>query len=262
MGASASTYRPVDARRLHESVVQQLTKQIVSGALEPGATLPTEPELVQHFGVSRPVIREAVRVLVSKGLVVVKQGSGTRVQPPDEWCHLDPSILFERVRTDRNERLLDELLDVRRAVEVEAAALAAVRRTPDDLEALRAAIEGMRAVLGDPDAYTHLDIAFHERIFLAAGNQLLRQALRPISQALNVGRFISVRQPGAAEQSMRGHDEVFAAIEQADAEAARAAMRRHITQFEADIRAGLRRRFVAGPSDLTLLAPEVATGLS
>ena len=232
------TYTSVDnGRRLHDDVVLQILRQISLGILRPGASLPTEPILAQQFGVSRTVIREAMRVLVSKGLLTVKHGSGMRVQPPQNWAYLDPIILFEQVRAGRDVNILDELIEVRRLLEPEAAGLAAERRTSEDIAALRDQLASMAAFLDQPDPYTRVDIEFHTRLLAASQNRLLREALRPIAHALTAGRLLSIGQPGAAEQSLRGHEEIFAAVERQDGDAARAGMRRHVLQFEKDIHA-------------------------
>src|SRR5262245_21534414 len=109
MTVVVTEYEPVRSQRLHESVVRQLLRQIVGGAIARGTALPTEPVLAQLFGVSRTVVREAVRVLVAKRLVAVKQGSGMWVEAPDRWDQLDPLVIFEQVRSGRDPRLLDEL---------------------------------------------------------------------------------------------------------------------------------------------------------
>ncbi len=238
--ARTPPYRRLEAQPLHQGVVSQVTRQIVSGQLSPGSLLPVEPELAEQFGVSRTVIREAVRVLVSMGLVSVRHGSGMRVRPPSDWDHLDPRILFEQVRSGGGDQVLNEILEVRRILEVEVSALAAERRTEEDLAKMHSALRGMEEAVRDPNAYTRLDIEFHERILAAARNRLLRDALRPVNEVLAVGRYISVRVPGGAEKSLRGHEEIHAAIERGDAEAARDAMRRHVQQFESDIFAGSR----------------------
>jgi GntR family transcriptional regulator, transcriptional repressor for pyruvate dehydrogenase complex len=222
-------------RRLHDDVVLQILRQILHGRLKPGEALPTEPVLVQQFGVSRTVIREAIRVLAAKGLLSVKHGSGMWVQPSENWDYLDPTILFEHVRAGRDVTLLHELIEVRRLLEPEAAALAAERRTSEDLTALRDHIAGMAAFLTQPDLYTRLDIEFHSCLLAAAQNRLLREALRSVALTLSAGRLLSIQQPGAAEQSLRGHEEIFAAVAEQDSDAARAAMRRHILQFEQDL---------------------------
>ncbi len=235
----ATPYRPLSSQRLHEGVVQQITTQIMNGALAPGDSLPSEAMLAQQFSVSRTVIREAVRVLVGKGLIAVKHGSGMMIQEPDQWNYLDPLILFEQLRLG-HEAVLNDLLELRRIVEVETAALAALRRTPEDLEVLHTLLEQMKAVLDDSVAYTRLDIAFHDAIFVSAGNRLLTQALRPASQALLVGRLISSQRPGGPAASVQGHEEILQAIESGDEILARTVMRHHIMQFEDDVHASLK----------------------
>src|SRR5215210_1012590 len=110
----SAMYSPVGNRRLYDTVVHQIARQIISGALPPGTALPAEPELAQRFAVSRTVIREAMRVLVSKGLLTVKHGSGMWVQSSDTWDHLDPLVLFEQLETGQDDGLLDEVIEVRR----------------------------------------------------------------------------------------------------------------------------------------------------
>lgn len=250
-GSTLSTYRHVSAQRLHEGVVQQIVSQIMSGTLEPGAYLPSEALLAQQFGVSRTVIREAVRILAGKGLIEVRHGSGMQVQPSEQWNHLDPLLLFEQLRTGHDETLLNDLLELRRIVEVEVAALAALRRQPEDLQTLRQQVESMRTVLDEPKAYTRLDIAFHDTILVTARNRLLIQTLRPASQALLVGRLISSRRSGGPAASALGHEEILQAIESGDQGQARSAMRRHITQFEDDIHTILAQGFADSVAELT-----------
>src|SRR5579883_2803985 len=172
---SVPVYQRISAQRLHEGVVQQIVRQVLGGEIKPGMALPSELELSQQFGVSRTVIREAVRVLVAKGLVTAKHGSGVWVQSEEHWDHLDPLILFEQVRSEKNKRILNEIVEVRRVIEVEVAALAAERRSMDDLRALEEAIDAMRGTLNAPDVYTSWDVQFHDRILVAARNRLLQQ---------------------------------------------------------------------------------------
>jgi len=234
------TVHPMQIQRLHERVVQQLVQQIVGGAFAPGDSLPTEPDLAQRFGVSRTVVREAVRVLASKGLLAVRQGSGMWVQEPDRWDHLDPLIIFEQVNTQGGQALLDELIETRRVLETEIASMAATRRTEEALAALRDALVGMERSKADARAYTQYDIVFHDAILAAARNRLLREALRPAANVMRAGRFIAVRRAGVISRSLPSHHAIYDAIASSDAAQAREAMRRHITQFEEDIRAGLR----------------------
>ncbi|MCM8750203.1 FadR family transcriptional regulator [Thermomicrobiaceae bacterium CFH 74404] len=242
--SQSGTYRPVNQARLHEGVVQQITQQIVSGALQPGMALPTEPELARQFGVSRTVIREAVRVLASKGLITVRHGSGMWVQPPDAWDHLDPLILFERVRSGQDVDWLDEVLELRKVLELAAAELAAKRRTPADLEAMEAELRAMRGLVHDPAVFAQHDVAFHEAIMAAARNRLLREARRPLSQVLFSGWRLTGRTPERVRRSLEGHEAIYAAIAQGDPDQAREAMRRHLEQFEKNIREDLLPRYL------------------
>lgn len=189
------------------------------------------------------MVREAVRVLVSKGLLGVRQGSGVRVLPPDRWHHLDPLLLFEQVRSGQNEGLLDEVLEMRRLLEVEAAGLAATRRTDEELAGLQEAIDGMERTISDPDAFTRVDVDFHDRILAASRNRLLRGALRPVVDVLKMGRLLTnrnaIHREGGAYESQRGHEDIHEAIKESDDEVAREAMRGHVRRFERDIRASL-----------------------
>jgi DNA-binding FadR family transcriptional regulator len=234
-----ATYEPVRGQRLHQHVVQQLVRRVTCGELQPGVPLPAEPDLARQFGVSRTVIREAVRVLAEKGLVAVRHGSGTRVAAPEHWDHLDPLVIFEQVRAGRDGSFLDEMIEMRRLLETEIAGLAAVRRTAHDLEALQHALAGMGAARHDPDAYAQLDTSFHDAILSAARNRLLREALRPIAETLGVARRLAVHRRKVLIRSLSSHEAIYGAVAAGDAGAAREAMQEHILLFEQDIRAGL-----------------------
>ncbi|MCX2728154.1 FadR/GntR family transcriptional regulator [Thermomicrobium sp. 4228-Ro] len=239
MRATPVTAKPITQARLHQRVVEELLKQIVSGALPPGTALPSEPELARQFGVSRIVIREAIRILAEKGLVAVRHGSGMWIQPPEQWDHLDPQILFERLRSNRDPSWLEEILELRKILELAAAELAAQRRTPEQLAQLSEILERMRAALSDPSNYVNLDIAFHEAIMDAAGNRLLREARRPLSEVLFSSWLMTTRSAERLARTHEGHEEIYAAIAAGDPVAAREAMRRHIEHFEDNIRADL-----------------------
>lgn len=234
-----TTYHRLNQARLHEGVVQQIAHQIVTGALQPGSVLPTEPELARQFGVSRTVIREAVRVLVSKGLITVRHGSGMWIQPPESWDHLDPLILFERVRSGRDVCWLDEVLELRKVLELAAAELAATRRTADDLAVMESELQAMRGLVHDPASFVQRDVAFHEAIMAAARNRLLREARRPLSQVLFSGWRLTSRTPERVQRSLEGHEAIYGAIAEGDPVLAREAMRHHLEQFERDIRKDL-----------------------
>ncbi|MBX6754460.1 MAG: FadR family transcriptional regulator [Thermorudis peleae] len=225
---------------LREQVVAHLVRHIVGGYYPPGSTFPTETELAHTLGVSRALVREAVRALAEKGLVEVRHGIGTRVRLPSEWNQLDPAVLFERIRTGKDETLLRDLLELRAVLDITAAELAAQRRTLDDLSVLEQALRAMRRSLNDPLAYAQHDAAFHEAIVEAAHNQLIAVARRPLGQVLVRAWELTDRLPGRMEASQRGHEQIAAAIVAQDVTAARQAMAQHVQQFEDDIREALR----------------------
>jgi hypothetical protein len=127
-GLAALPAWPRRPARLGTAVTDALVERIVSGDLGPGTLLPTEPRLCEAFSVSRTVIREAVKILEQKGLVRIKQGQGTTVAKPDEWNLLDPVVLEASVRHDKDLRILDDLVEVRRVLESDMAGQAAERR--------------------------------------------------------------------------------------------------------------------------------------
>ncbi|HEX2035032.1 MAG TPA: FadR/GntR family transcriptional regulator [Chloroflexota bacterium] len=221
-------YPTLSTRRLHSLVVDHLARQIVGGELAPGTALPIEPELARRFGVSRHVVREAIRMLTAKGLVAAKHGSGVWVQPPERWNYLDPQVVFERARSGRDPTLLHELLVARRVLEGEVAAMAAAGRTEEDLAALRTTLEGMAAATGTIDAYVRLDMRFHEQVLAAAHNRLLREALRPITEVIKSRVLNMDQRPVSPKRSLPLHRAILEAIERSDPAGAREAMHRSL----------------------------------
>lgn len=155
---------------VHRQVADGLGMQIVRGDIAPGDALPSEQRVCEMLGVSRTVVREAIRVLAGKGLLTSRARSGTRVRPPEEWNQLDPDVLRWQMETTDDDRYLVKLLQLRRAVEPSAAALAATAATEDDLAQLRAAFDGMEAAR-DNDAFVTADIAFRKTIYIATRNE-------------------------------------------------------------------------------------------
>ncbi|OLV18860.1 FadR/GntR family transcriptional regulator [Deinococcus marmoris] len=229
---------------LHAAVARELMARVMGGHYKPGDLLPIEPKLVTEFGVSRTVIREAVRSLNDKGIITVRQGSGMRVEPPDQWSYLDPVVLFELVKAGRSPTLFDELLEGRRILEVQLVGLAASKRTDEDVQGLADLLAQMREHVRDPDPaeYNNLDLAFHELIARAARNRLLFEAMRPITEITRIGRFYTVSVSGGLELSLRGHDELYQAVRLQDVGGAQQAMLHHVQQFETNIRDTLHRQ--------------------
>ncbi len=222
-------------RRLHAHVVDALVPRIVSGELAPGSLLPTEPEMSARFGVSRSVVREALRVLGAKGLIDVRHGSGTRVTTPDRWDTLDPLILLALRKRGASAAVLHDLLEARTIVECEVAALAAERAKPEERTALQAALVTMRESLHDPARFVAGDSAFHLTLLRAARNRVLERMTQPMHELLSYAQALTDAIPGVLTRALAEHETIADAVERRDPEAARNAMRVHLAQTQRDI---------------------------
>jgi DNA-binding FadR family transcriptional regulator len=224
--APAWTKRP---QRLATAVVEALVDQIVGGQVSGGATLPTEPALCEAFGVSRTVIREAVKSLEAMRLVTVQQGQGTTLRPLAEWDLLNPVVLAATVRHDAELAILEDLIDVRRALEAQMAAQAAARATPEHLVEIEAAMATLQAEVNDPVQYLRADLAFHDAIMAASGNRLGRAAIHTINtEAFRSLRYIGDPTPDDCRESNIAHRAVMEAVLSRQADRAGQAMNDHI----------------------------------
>jgi DNA-binding FadR family transcriptional regulator len=220
----------ISSQTLATQLSRRLMINILRGDLEAGSPLPSEKELARQFDVSRPVVREAVKEVEMLGLVQRRQGRLTRIAPTEDWRHLAPELLTARTESGAVEDLLLELLELRRMVELEAAALAARRATDDDLQTMLRYLKLMDAELNDFALFAQHDIAFHDAILTATRNNLLSPLYKQLRPLIEFGRRISaqVRKGGRAE-SQRGHRAVYEAILAQDPIRARAAMNHHLS---------------------------------
>lgn len=217
--------RPV-RRGLHRELVDTLGRRIVRGGLVPGDSLPNESDLGGELNVSRTVIREAIKVLASKGLVDSHPKTGTRVLPRAHWSLLDPDVLHWQFEDGANEGLLRELSEVRMIVEPAAAALAARRRTEADLRDIEGLLQTMWRLADDAEAYIGADLEFHSAILRATHNELLAQMAGTVHEALIASRQVTVRVPGGPSKAAPQHADVVKAIKAGDRAAASSAMER------------------------------------
>lgn len=224
--------------RFHEEVVRRLTADIVSGRIPPGTLLPSEPELSRQLGVSRTVVREAIRILAEKSVVVSEQGRGTRVNPAAEWNSLDPMLIQAYFQEGRLRDVVHEILEVRRMFEVMVADLAAVRSGPSNIDVMREAVARMTAASGSPDQYALGDLDFHRELVLATGNSMFRALHGSIEEVLQVGFRVNARTRDMP-RSLENHQRLLAAIEGHNPKAARAAMLQLIAEWERTIRLAL-----------------------
>jgi GntR family galactonate operon transcriptional repressor len=220
---------------LHGRLVRTLGVRIVSGRLAPGEVLPTEAQLVEEFGSSRSTVREAVKVLTAKGLVLARPKIGTAVQPESNWNLLDPDVLAWRYTSEPSVAQLDDLAGLRVALEPEAARLAALGRRRRQVAEIRSAYEHMAATLADPDEFIEHDLAFHRAVVQASGNQLLVQLNDLLFLALEAARQVHTRNVRRNRRTLPAHLAVVEAIEARDAPTAATLMRSLVQGAQHDI---------------------------
>ncbi|GGL23070.1 GntR family transcriptional regulator [Streptomyces anthocyanicus] len=210
---------------MQQRVVDELGRRIVGGAWEPGVPLPVEDALAAEIGVSRGVLREAVKALAAKGMLHVRPRTGTRVLSPEHWNHLDRDVLRWKQAGDAT-ALLRDTSELRRIVEPEAARLAAERAGSEDVRVLYDALTAMEAAAARPGrrGYVEADIAFHRALLDAGGNRLLGSLGRAVEIALEHSFLVSTRTAGAVEASLPAHRAVVQAVEARDPAAAAAAV--------------------------------------
>jgi len=208
----------------HGRIVHTIGRSIVTGEIRPGEQLPT-PARVRA---SRGVVREAVKVLAAKGLVVSRPKIGTRVRPPEAWNLLDPDVLAWRQEGLSPGAFLVKLTEVRLIIEPGAAELAARQAGPDQVRSLQAALREMRDALdrspADHAAYNDADVRFHRAIVEACDNDVLERMGAIVNTALLVAFHAAVLVPGLARASLPRHQAILDAIRRRQPHRARAAM--------------------------------------
>jgi DNA-binding FadR family transcriptional regulator len=203
-----------------------LGEDVISGRFAPGEKLPPEPDLRARFGVSRTSLREAVKTLTAKGLLVVKTRVGTKVSEPLHWNLFDPEVLSWKVRTGMDADFRRHLAEVRRAVEPAAAELAALRRTDEDVVAMRNAVAAMRIETTSEYGFARADLSLHLAIGAASGNPMIRSVAGVIETALLEAFTLSppTRAPDLHRDTVDAHEKIVDRIEARDGPGAAAAM--------------------------------------
>ncbi|CAM3125040.1 FadR/GntR family transcriptional regulator [Vibrio rarus] len=160
-------------RRIHVQVARQIARKILSGELKENQKIPCETELCEAFGVSRTALRESTKLLSAKGLIESKPKVGTRICPRREWHFLDPQFLDWIQDLDEINPFLAQFLGLRKAIEPEACALAAVHATAEQRKDLSKYFQLMTIAANefDYESWAINDHLFHQTIFLATGNQ-------------------------------------------------------------------------------------------
>lgn len=221
---------------LHEHVIREIGRRIISGELPSGEALPSEAQLLESLGVSRTALREALRVLSAKGLVEAKPKKGTIVRPTQAWNFLDPDVFAWRLDSEEFERVVTELHELRHIIEPVAASLAATNAESSDIDVLQSAYREMEACANDDRAFVDPDVRFHLAIMAASGNSLLTSLGQVIGVALREYFAIGIHNPEGQVPSLPYHKAVLDAIVAGKASAARRAMERVVEHSERDAR--------------------------
>ncbi|WP_030676409.1 FadR/GntR family transcriptional regulator [Streptomyces cellulosae] len=222
-------------RGLHGQAVEEMGRRIIRGDYPPGSVLHPD-KLEEDLGVSKTVVREALRVLASKGLIESRQKRGTTIRPRADWNLLDSDLLRWQGSSAPTDRFLDDLAEVRAIVEPAGARLAAARRTDADLAAIRLALDAMAAAGTDAEAMVEADLAFHRALLDAAHNELLSRMEVVIEAGLRIRDRI-VHGAQHFSDSVPVHRELLRAIEAGDPDAAVSAVESLLTQASQDLAA-------------------------
>ncbi|OQX15038.1 MAG: GntR family transcriptional regulator [Desulfobulbaceae bacterium A2] len=220
--------KPIKARKISDQVFEQIRDLIFRGQLKAGQQLTPERELAEMLAVSRTSVRNAINKLVVMGLLEHKQGQGTFVCSPETWRQRNPMA----VAMDNSESTLKDLLEVRLGLECNAAALAAQRAEPHDLEFIAKSIQEMRQAFEEGGLGVEADTSFHMAIAFATKNPFHVYIMKNFYEVLFMGIKQSHQglymEPVHHRMILDQHTKIFGCIQQHDPKAAAAAMDQHI----------------------------------
>lgn len=230
---SSLELRKIKPKKIYEEVSEILHEKIRAGVLKPGDRLDSVEQLAEQLQVSRSAVREALSALKAMGLIEIKQGSGTFVKsvPPNRLDFpLSTAMLSNKLDIAR-------LLEVRKIIEVGAAASAAINRTEQDIQALVQILDDMKQAHGDGELGEKVDYQFHVAIATASQNPLLATILDQISGLMidtmkETRRIWLYSKKTTSEQLYEEHMNIFLAIQQQNEELAKQAMTFHLSNVE------------------------------
>jgi len=199
-------------KNIHGRTLELLGEAIVAGRYAIGASIPSEPVLGEELGVSRTVVREAIKSLAAKGLIVTGPKVGTRVLPQDKWNWFDPDVITWQSRAGLTPEFLRDLQDLRRVVEPAAVRLAAERAEEKDIEEIERAYAGMKEAIENGGDYVTFDLRFHNGLLAAARNRMLAQMSKALNALLRTSFEISTAKPDGPALSLPMHRAVIDAV--------------------------------------------------
>ncbi len=226
-------------KSLHASAVDTIAEWIVTNRYPAGDVLPVEADLCEALGVSRTVVREAVKTLAAKGMVAVAPKLGSRVLDERSWHLFDPQVLQWRLAFRDAGNVAEDLVELRLLLEPAAAGLAARRATQSERLEIRRAFESMQATAGEPDAFGLADVRFHGAILLACHNSFLTRLVPLIEVLISTTLELYAGKGWNSAHIKRStlplHGKVVQAIESGDSVAAEAASKAIISRASKDM---------------------------
>lgn len=211
-------------KNVHGNTVDHLGEAIVAGRYAEGASVPPEPMLCEELGVSRTVVREAVKSLIAKGLVSSGPKVGTRVLPAEQWNWFDPDVIAWQSKAGLTREFLRDLQELRRIVEPAAVRMAADRATAADIAGLETAFAGMVRAIDERGDYVTHDLRFHQGLLRACHNRMLVQMSKALAALLRTSFEISTSRKDGPRNSLPLHRAVLDAVIARDPERAERAV--------------------------------------
>ena len=199
-------------KNVHGNTLDLLGEAIIGGRYPVGAAIPPEPLLCDELGVSRTVIREAVKSLVAKGLLITGPKLGTRVLPSDNWNWFDPDVVAWQSKLGLSREFLRDLQELRRLVEPAAVRLAATRASAADIAEIEAAFAGMKNAIELGGDYVSNDLRFHQGLLRACHNRMVVQMSKALGALLRTSFEISTARPDGPALSLPLHRAVLDAV--------------------------------------------------
>ncbi|MDD3268387.1 MAG: FadR/GntR family transcriptional regulator [Syntrophomonadaceae bacterium] len=232
------SFQPIKTKKIYEEIMEQLKDMISSGELKPGEKLPSEREMSDSLGVSRASVREALTALEALGILEIRPGEGTFVRETSVSRIFEPLAMVLAV--ERNPGV--QMMEVRRILETEAAALAAMRASEEHLKNIDEILDKMKNSDRIPEAVDY-DLKFHYSIAEASQNTILVRMMNTVADLMHHA-FRSNREkfyadPVKGQRTIHEHEAIAAAIRARNPGLAREKMLEHINHIEADIEHGL-----------------------
>ena len=227
---------------LHARVLNEIGQSIIRGEILPGEQLPNADDWSASYGVSRTVLREAIKVLIGKGMVESRPRIGTRVRPRKDWNFLDPDVLVWRYGYRTTVEEARSLFELRQAIEPAAGALAAKRATEAQIAELRRLLVEMERAGDDGERFAIPDLAFHQAVLHMSGNELIGSLAALIETALVISFRLTDDNPQGQRHSLPLHKQVVDDIAAGDASGASAALIALLDHAEEDVKSALAAR--------------------